>query len=293
MDTVVVVKLPPADVVLDLLPDAVCMVDPQGCFLYVNAAFERIFGYRPNEALGRQMLELVHPDDRQLTQQVAELIMQGHAQPHFRNRYVHRDGHVVDIQWSARWLPEHGVRLAVGHEVTALRGAERTLEHLASHDPLTGLANRARLWTALEACIDQAASTGAGLTVLYLDLDGFKRVNDDHGHAVGDQVLHEVAQCLRRAVNEQDLVARVGGDEFVVVLPGCSSPTAALVVSEGLRSAVALARIPLQVGISIGTACYPGDGQTPDALLRHADVAMYAQKGRHREKATAPARMDG
>lgn len=272
------VKLPPANVVLDLLPDAVCMVDPEGHFLYVNAAFERIFGYRPAEALGRQMLDLVHPDDRQTTLQAAELVMQGQARPHFRNRYVHRDGHIVDLQWSARWLPEYGLRLAVGHEVTALRGAERTLEHQASHDPLTGLANRARLWDVLESSIEQAAVSGAGMTVLYLDLDGFKRINDEHGHAVGDHVLREVAAGLRQTVRQGDLIARVGGDEFVVLLPDCMELATAQATAGALRSAVIQTRTHLQLDVSIGMACYPDDGDSADALLRHADTAMYAQK---------------
>ncbi|SEK94794.1 diguanylate cyclase with PAS/PAC sensor [Pseudoxanthomonas sp. GM95] len=271
------VKLPPANIVLDLLPDAVCMVDPQGHFLYVNAAFERIFGYRPQEALGRQMLDLVHPDDRALTLQVAERIMQGEPQPHFRNRYIHRDGHLLDIQWSARWLPEFGLRLAVGHEVTALRGAERALEHLASHDPLTGLANRAQLWSALETAMARVTE-GEGLAVLYLDLDGFKRINDRHGHAAGDLVLQDVAQRLREAIAPHDVVARVGGDEFVVLLPHGLQHEAWRTAAQALRAAVIAVPSPLPLDVSIGMAGYPGDGETADALLRHADAEMYAQK---------------
>ncbi|HEY9512342.1 MAG TPA: PAS domain S-box protein, partial [Rhodanobacter sp.] len=99
-----ITKLPPLAEVLDLLPDAVCVVDAEGHLLFVNASFERILGYAPDEVLGRRIFDLVHPDDRAATTQQADQVMAGTLQRHFRNRYVHKDGHSVDIQWSARWL---------------------------------------------------------------------------------------------------------------------------------------------------------------------------------------------
>ncbi len=114
-------KLPSLAEVLDLVPDAVCIVDPEGRYLFVSRAFERIFGYARDEVLGRRMIELVHPDDREATLQAADRVMDGTLQRHFRNRYVRKDGEVIDVQWSARLSPEHGVRIAVGHEVTELR----------------------------------------------------------------------------------------------------------------------------------------------------------------------------
>ena len=117
--------LPPLAEVLDLVPDAVCVVDPEGCFLYVSSSFERIFGYAPAEVLGRPTFDLVHPEDRAATREQAAQVMAGTLQRHFRNRYLHKDGHVVDIQWSAQWLPKYGVRIAIGREVTELRRAER------------------------------------------------------------------------------------------------------------------------------------------------------------------------
>ena len=116
--------LPPLIDVLELVPDAVCVVDTEGRYLFVNASFERIFGYRPDEVLGRRMIELVHPDDRASTLQAAARVMEGHLQRHFRNRYVRKDGRIVDIQWSARWSADNAVRVAVGHEITELRRAE-------------------------------------------------------------------------------------------------------------------------------------------------------------------------
>ena len=275
-------KLPPLADVLNLLPDAACVVDAEGRFLYVSASFERIFGYTPDEVLGRRIFDLVHPDDRAATLQQAEQVMDGALQRHFRNRYVHKDGHSVDIQWSARWLPEYGVRIGVAHEVTELRRAERELEHRASHDPLTGLSNRHRLQCELQYAIAHAAQTGDGLAVLYLDLDGFKEVNDRGGHDIGDRLLREVAQRLQQGLRKGDLVARVGGDEFVALLPGCHDAEAARAVADGLRACLGppftLPDGLFRLDASVGIACFPEDGSDPDTLLAHADRAMYAAK---------------
>ena len=252
--------------------------------MFVNASFERIFGYAPEEVLGRPIFELLHADDREATMRNAQEVMSGTSQRHFRNRYLHKQGHCVDIQWSANWFPEHGVRIGVGREVTELRRVERELEHRANHDALTGLANRNRLQGELLYAIAHAAQTGEGLAVLYVDLDGFKGANDRGGHDAGDRLLREVAQRLQQGLRQRDLVARVGGDEFVAMLPGCRDIAAAQAVADGLRARLkppfTLDDGPFRVDASIGIACYPVDGRDPDALLLHADRAMYAAKRR-------------
>ncbi len=279
-----IAKLPPLAEVLDLMPDAVCVVDAEGRLLYVNASFERILGYAPAEVLGRRIFELVHPEDREATLRQAGQVMAGELQRHFRNRYIHRDGHSVDIQWSARWLPEYGVRIGVAHEVTELRRNERELEHRATHDLLTGLPNRHRLHVELQYAIAKAAETGSGLAVLYLDLDGFKAVNDRAGHATGDRVLREVGQRLQQGLRQGDLVARVGGGEFVALLPGCRDSRAARTIADDLRARLGLPCTlpdgPFRPDASIGIACYPRDGTDAEALLAHADRAMYISKRR-------------
>ncbi|WEN14008.1 sensor domain-containing diguanylate cyclase [Rhodanobacter sp. AS-Z3] len=276
--------LPPLVDVLDLMPDAVCVVDADGRFLFVNASFQRIFGYAPDEVLGQPIFDLVHPDDRAATTEQAETVMAGKLQRHFRNRYVHKDGHNVDVQWSARWLPDHGVRIGVGREVTELRRLERELERRANHDSLTGLVNRDRLRIDLQSAIDHAIETDHGVALLYLDLDGFKSVNDCCGHDTGDQVLREVANRLQRSVRLGDLLARVGGDEFVVMLPGCRDAAAAQNVADALRASItppfSLPHGLFTLDVSIGVACFPDDGHSASALLTHADRAMYTIKHR-------------
>lgn len=274
--------LPTSAEMLDLMPDAVCAVAEDGRVLFVNASFQRIFGYTLEEMTGRQLFDLLHPDDHAATFAQAESVMAGNLQFHFHNRYVHKDGHIVDIQWSARWLPDHGVRLGVGREVTELSRLERELEHRANHDSLTGLANRDYLRVELQSAIDHATQTEQNLALLYLDLDGFKFVNDRGGHDAGDRLLREVAVRLQQGVRGGDILARVGGDEFVALLPGCRDADAARSIAEALRARISqpfnLSPGMFQLDASIGIACFPTDGNDADTLLTHADSAMYAVK---------------
>jgi diguanylate cyclase len=284
-------KLPPLDV-LDLLPDAVCVVDAEGHFLFVNARFEPVFGYTAAELRGLRTFDLIHPEDLLPTMASVDQVMGGEPQRHFRNRYLHKDGHSVDIQWSARWLPEYGVRIGVGREVTELRRAEQALEHLATHDPLTGLPNRHRLQRDLQSALAHATQTGEPLAVLYVDLDGFKAANDRGGHDAGDRLLREVAERLQQGLRQGDLVARVGGDEFVALLHGCRDVEAARAVADSVRARL---RLPFSMAdglfrldASVGIACFPADGADPDTLLAHADRAMYAAKRTRSSRQSGP-----
>jgi len=277
-------SLPPAVELLDLLPDAVCVVDADGRFLYVSGSLERILGYAKGEVLGQRAFDLLHPDDVAATAEQAARVMGGALQRHFRNRYRHKAGHYVDIQWSARWHEDYGVRIAVAREVTELRRVEDELVHRATHDALTGLPNRHYLHRELNAALAHARATEGCLALLFIDLDGFKAVNDHAGHDVGDQVLREVATRLKQGLRQNDLVARIGGDEFIGLLRGCRDAGAAGRVAEGLRARLTEARVPgmdsFELGASIGIACFPGHGETAEELLAHADGAMYAAKRR-------------
>lgn len=430
----------PLDKILDLLWDAICVVDVEGRYVFVSAAYERIFGYAPDEIIGRRMIDLVHPDDREMTLQTVASIMSGQPQPHFQNRYVRKDGKIVHIMWSARWSSLDGVRIAVARDITELKRAEsmtaalhaiseaahasddlpalfeqihriigtllpatnffvalydpeceevnfpyfvderdeppapqrldsgalaaeliRTgqamlltpasppdrslpiygsdashwlgvplisrdgtmgalvvqsysdatrytvadkellqfvstqvaaaierkqaearLHHIARHDPLTDLANRDLFYQQFDAALDKVRRFGGYVALLYIDVDKFKQVNDRFGHHVGDLLLCDIAQRIRLGLREADVVGRVGGDEFVVLLNDLHAPNDSVAIAEKLRATLnepfSLADQVLQISTSIGIATFPLHGDEARQLTRAADYAMYHVK---------------
>ena len=428
---------------IDLLLDAVCAVDKQGRFVFVSAACERIFGYTPEELIGRQMIELVHPADRQRTLAAAHEIMGGDPKHNFENRYVRKDGSVAHILWSARWSEVDQLRIAVARDITGRKQAESRqaalyaiseaahaaedllalfkrihlligewlpamnfsvalydehcsqlnfpyhvdelepqpeqpgtvtgrlcaevirsgqpilltpdqgnapagfealvagqespcwlgvplnsqngtigalivksvaggeryteqdkellqfvcaqvataierkqlharLERMAQYDALTQLPNRALLRDRLKSSLTLAQMDGGRMALLYVDLDRFKEVNDNHGHSVGDMLLQAVASRLKGCVRETDTVARIGGDEFVVLLHSIHAAEDADKVAQKIRQVLAqplrLDGHSLTIRTSIGVALYPEHGTEEKQLFRHADEAMYTAK---------------
>ena len=416
--------------VLDLLLDAVCLVDVQGHFVFVSAACESIFGFTPAEMIGKRMIDMVHPDDRERTLQAAGQIMGGQAHLHFENRYLRKDGQVVHIMWSARWSEVDRLRIAVARDITLRKRAEvlqaatysiseaaqsedslsgllhhihqslksllpcpnllvalrdvktgqlafpyqvdedypnaewptqaleafsqevlqsnqallrgpaaeaapcwlgvplrsmrgtigalvlqsgrgatsyterdselmqyvgtqiataverkqifARMQYMAQYDPLTELPNRGLLQDRLNTAIGRARRKQHQFSVLYLDLDRFKKINDTLGHAMGDRLLHAFAGRLKQAVRDSDTVARVGGDEFVVVLESLQQPDDNLLVIQKIRGAFddpfTLGAHTIHVRPSIGVAHYPENGTQADVLLNFADGAMYLAK---------------
>jgi diguanylate cyclase (GGDEF)-like protein len=159
--------------------------------------------------------------------------------------------------------------------------AKRRSEHKSEHDPLTGLPNRLRFMRQLDALLQAARAQEGNAAVLFIDLDGFKPVNDTHGHQAGDVLLREIAQRIRAGIRGSDAVARLGGDEFVVALAGAQLGSASRVAADlahAIGQPVTMDGVALRVTASIGMAMYPADGLTADALLAAADQAMYGVK---------------
>ncbi len=441
---------------IDLLLDAVCIVDEEGRYVYVSAAYEQIFGYTPEEIIGRRMIDLVAPEDRERTLAAANNVMAGNSHLHFENRYIRKDGRVVNIMWSARWSQADRLRIAVARDITDLKHAEalqsatyaiseaahtaedlpalfkqvqavlarllpadnfavglldettgnlslkhldtnsfpaayadiaacRTLctyvaethlpllltphdkdhpmypllshhgeacwlgvpltthnktigalglmsisgdchytarhrdllqyvstqvataierkqlherlQYLAQYDSLTGLPNRALLHDRLDHALALARRNHGKLAVLFVDLDQFKSVNDQLGHAEGDALLQEIALRLKKCVRESDTVARLSGDEFVIILEslkatsisddaGSSSTVGANKIISKLKTSInepiVLGSHTIKMTASIGLARFPEHGDTPNQLLKHADKAMYQAKRQHR-----------
>lgn len=176
----------------------------------------------------------------------------------------------------------HAYAGTICEQVRLLEAVGRSLEHQATHDDLTGVANRTLFNQRLEEELARARETGHGLMLIYLDLDDFKPVNDRHGHGMGDALLIAVAHRLRDAVREGDMVARLGGDEFAVICvrPGDAEQQAALCakLERAIRQPVYLGGISLTPGCSIGRAVYPGDGGRMQDLVNAADAHMYRVK---------------
>ena len=425
----------------DLLLDPVVVVDEFGRFVFVNTALEQVLGYTRAELIGRAMIDLVHPDDRERTLAAAGRIMQGGSHTDFENRYQRKDGRVVYLSWSARWSESDRLRIAVARDVTALKRSEaaraavyriseathaaeslpalcrlihniidellpmgnfyvalldetsgslsypyredrtgsthhseplrssmaleqvirsgqplltarevrsecggsrpdpvsasdwlgvplldgervtgavvvearnldpsytaddrdllqfvstqiasaiaRTqiqdrLRHMAHRDALTDLPNRPLFHDRFDVALKRARRESGLVGLLYLDLNDFKKVNDTWGHEVGDQVLQQIAQRLVGCVRESDTVARMGGDEFTVLLINIANPGVIEIARERLLQAMAepfnLGGSAATLTVSIGVAVHPQDGEDAATLLRCADAGMFGMK---------------
>jgi diguanylate cyclase (GGDEF)-like protein/PAS domain S-box-containing protein len=262
---------------------------------YVNGAFERITGYSYADALGRNCRFLQGEDRDQRDLQVLREAVAGGAEARVLVRNYRKDGRMFWNQLSVSPVRDDqgNVTHYVGmfSDVTELIRYRSELEHRVTHDALTGLANRELLEDRVTVALASAARHRRMLALAFLDLDGFKAVNDELGHDAGDVLLRSVARRLAACVRDADTVARLGGDEFVLLLTDPGGRGDVLQVLERVREAVAEPHMvegrPVRVTCSIGVALFPEDGVEAgggDALLRAADHAMYRAKteGRNR-----------
>lgn len=279
------------EVVLAAAPVGVIELDAQGRCCFINDIACALTGCSASDAQCRALMDFVHPDDQRQVEEV--------WRTHWRGDGVQRlEFRLAQTQrWCAlSWIHLNDADAAsrgsvlVLTDATAQRQHVATLWSLAHHDTLTNLPNRSLFKDRCAQAINLAKRNQAGAAVLWVDLDGFKAVNDTLGHAAGDQLLVQVAQRLSSRTRDSDTVARMGGDEFALVMPGVGDIAQAEKVGAEIVSSLAqpfdLTEGHTVVTASVGVALYPQDAQTVDDLIRCADLAMYSAKrgGKNKEQ---------
>jgi diguanylate cyclase (GGDEF)-like protein/PAS domain S-box-containing protein len=274
-----------------------------GRLLRVNGSFAASLGSTKEQLVGTHLPDLVHPiDHERLVELFAKVVAGSPRVGRLSAQLNGADGQVVHAELTLSLVDDRlGSPMYTALQildVTALKTAEAELLHRSTHDPLTGLVNRGQLFHLLDQALSRAARRDEQVAVLFLDLDGFKVVNDTLGHAAGDELLCVVAERLTAAVRRGDVVARLGGDEFVVM---CEQFSASSEVNdladrliEALREPFVIDAGVAHIGASVGVAIETAMVVSADLLVRHADAALYEAKrlGRGRASRYTPAAVD-
>src|SRR5580692_2440633 len=262
----------------EMTSDLLATISLDGSFTLLNPAWEQLLGWTRDELRGRPIREFIHPDDAEQT--LGPMLDRDGETTELENittRYKHRDGSWRWLLWSAR--RDGDSWYAAAKDVT-----DRVwLERQALHDPLTKLPNRLLLMDRARQAVARLRRSNGPIALLFIDLDRFKAINDNLGHAVGDHLLISVSERLAEMLRDSDTVARLGGDEFVILAEDLDSDAEALAVAERVLHAL---EEPFQVGsaevsmlASVGVSITHDPGAEPEDLLREADVAMYRAKG--------------
>jgi diguanylate cyclase (GGDEF)-like protein/PAS domain S-box-containing protein len=280
-----------AQVTLNSIGDAVLCTDIEGNVTYLNVVAEQMTGWSHGDASGKPLAEVFNIVDgvtRKTSPNPMKMAMRTNKTVELSANCVliRRDGIEIPIEDSAAPIHDRLGQIAgaviVFHDVKMSKAITEEMVHLAQYDALTDLPNRALLTDRMNQTLARARRNGTRAAVIYLDLDGFKQINDTLGHDVGDKTLQSVAARLKGCIRSSDTVSRQGGDEFVVLLSEVSHPEDASVMARkiltALTSSHALGDTNIHITLSMGLSTYPEDGQDPETLLKNADTAMYQAK---------------
>jgi len=284
-----------AQVTLNSIGDAVLCTDMAGNVTYLNVVAEQMTGWSSAEAQGKPTAEVFHIVDgitRKPSPNPMELAVQTNRTVELSANciLIRRDGKESLIEDSAAPIHDRSKTttgaVIVFHDVSMSKSITEEMAHLAQHDALTDLPNRLLLADRLSQAIARARRNTTRVGLMYLDLDGFKKINDSLGHAAGDKILQSVATRLRGCVRNSDTVSRQGGDEFLVLLQEISHAADAGVTAEkilvALTSSPFLDHASVQISVSVGLSTYPEDGDDAESLIHNADTAMYQTKAEGR-----------
>lgn len=278
--------------VMDTVSNAIMVSDVKGNIQLINPAFSRITGYSPEEVIGKnpRILQSGRQSPEFYKQMWKGILEQGYWEGEIWNR---RKNGTIYPEWLIITTIKDEYN-DISHyvstflDITERKDFEVKLEHLANHDPLTGLPNRLLFIDRLSHAIEISKRSQSKSALIFIDIDGFKPVNDTHGHNVGDVLLQKIATRLQSCVRTSDTVARVGGDEFVMIIENISNMDRAINIAEKalllMRKTFIIDELECQVGASLGVSIYPDDSEDLDELTKQADAAMYHAKksGRNR-----------
>jgi len=289
--------------IVNISPDIVYILNSEGCFTFVNERMKNTLGYNKNDIIGKHYSSIVYDDDLELAEYTFNERRTGkRATVNVELRLKCKDGMGLR-SFETRLIPttinSFGIYKSMGgdekfigtygiaRDVTEKKKSEKIIHFQAYHDSLTRLPNRTLLKDRLVQAISHVKRYNNKLSVMFLDLDRFKNINDTLGHMVGDKLLQAVAKRLKKCLREGDTLARIGGDEFTILLPeindGHDSEIIAKKIIDTLKTPFDLGESEIYVTTSIGIANYPEDGETIEALLKHADIAMYAIKNKGKD----------
>ena len=278
--------------VLDNASEGILVIDQDGIIRFANPAMAQMLHGEVADLQGSRLLSYLHAPAVPADWQDTEFYRHWRAGQTYRMHdavLATLSGGYLPVALSCSPLPQYqNSMVLIALDMSVVRNLHAQLESQAVTDALTGLHNRRGFNQALENALSRIDRSGKRMAVLYLDLDGFKRINDSLGHAAGDQVLRRVAEQLKTCLRPYDVLARMGGDEFTALLDSLDHPEDAARVAEKLIELVSVRHrvdgVEFTLGASVGIACYPECGQTVDGLLRSADMAMYEAKRAGRQQ---------
>ena len=270
--------------------DVFYTLDNQGNITYVSPVVERFTRYKVGDLIGKPFIPLIYPDDLPGLLDSLNRLVSGELEP-WEFRILDKDGRIIFVRTSSRPLYKDGEIMgitALMTDITERKQMQQKLEEMATHDFLTGLPNRALLTDRFSMAAALARRNKARLAVMSLDLDKFKIINDTLGHEAGDQVLKTVSMRLTAIIRSSDTIARIGGDEFILVMLETKRTEDATAIAQKILDSFAEPLLidghPLNMSTSIGIALYPEDAEDMETLIKKSDAAMYYSKGHGRNR---------
>jgi len=280
------------EALVQAIPDIIYFKDSKGRYVIVNRAFEEFYGRKANKIIGKTDLELMPKEEASKSLESDEIVLKKGESVHREREFISSKGKKVTLDTIKSPLFDDGGNIlglvGVRRDITERKRKEEEIRKIAYYDTLTGLPNRILFKDHLELALAHARRMNRMVGILYMDLDHFKKVNDNMGHAGGDLLLQSIANRLENIRRESDTLSRIGGDEFLLLLQEISEELDAAEVAKRIlsmvRNPILIKGRKVETSISIGISIYPIDGTDADILVKRADLAMYQAKRRGRDQ---------